>query len=565
MFFSFRSKLFAISVALLAVFVLGVGIYLHQTLKGWTESRVQADLKSRTQLIVNALDDGGASGASAAEFVQSLGGVNDPRVTLIAADGSVLADTHLSQAKLDDAENHAGRPEFRAAVDDELGLSQRYSTSVDAEMLYVAMPTADDEAVVRVALALSDVDEALAHLRLLLLIGVFLGLGAAIFMSSVASRLMSKTLNDVLARTRTEQAQVTEKSVEHGSLREITKELEETLELLASQRNRFRAVLDGMSEGVVATDEELTIILSNRAVGRLLQSELDDEAGSLRDWLPDDKVEALVNSEEASVEFDVTTSARRHIRVRATRRPDSSGFILVFHDVTAIRQLETMRRDFVANVSHELRTPVTIIQANAETLLDGAIEAPEHARPFTEGIHRHSERLSRLIADLLDLSRIEAREMDFDSDSLRLATVLDQVVVDMVSDTEDAEVQIDNQIDGDLKVWADGDALEQVLINLLGNAIKYGGSAVTVEVDARQRGEMVLVEVKDNGPGVAPEHRERVFERFYRIDEGRSSKMGGTGLGLSIVKHMVSSMGGEVGYRAGADGGSIFWFTLSSG
>ena len=155
--------------------------------------------------------------------------------------------------------------------------------------------------------------------------------------------------------------------------------------------------------------------------------------------------------------------------------------------------------------------------------------------------------------------------MDFDLESLELATVLDRIVVDIGGDTESTEFRIESHLDGDLTVWADSDALEQVLINLLENAIKYGGSTVTVEVDARRRGESVLVEVRDDGPGVAPEHRERIFERFYRIDEGRSSKLGGTGLGLSIVKHMVGSMGGEVGYRAGTGGGSIFWFTLAAG
>lgn len=564
-FLSFRSKLFAISLLLLALFVASMGLYLHQTLGGWTESRIETDLQSRAQLIVNALDFSDDTARQIA-LIGALGEEEAQRITLVAADGTVLADTHLSSAEIETVENHAGRPEVRAALEDGFGLSRRHSTSVDTDMLYAALPTAESDAVVRVALPLDDVDEALSHLRLLLIIGALFGISAAIFMSSLASTLMSRTLQNVLDRARSNQpspASGAESST--ASLQQLTQHLELTLDELAEQRNRFRAVLNGMSEGVVATDEDLMITMSNRTARRLLQIDVDPDADpgqtSLRRWLPADVTKSLVEDQEDSVEFNVTTPAHRWIRVRVTPRSDPRGYIFVFHDVTAIRQLETVRRDFVANVSHELRTPVTIIQANAETLIDGALDDSDHALSFTQGIHRNAERLSRLIANLLDLAQIEAGEMDFDLQPQKLSTTLAQIVDEMRRYADVEGTQIHCSVPDDLEVYADRDALEQISFNLLENALKYGGDGL-IEVTARRRDTAVLIEISDEGPGIAEELADRIFERFYRVDGGRSSKTGGTGLGLSIVKHLVRSMDGEVGYRMRDGGGSIFWFTL---
>lgn len=565
MFYSFRNKLFAISLTLLALFMLGGGIFLHESIRGWTESRIQTDLTDRAALIAEGID--AVSGyMTPAEYIDQLEKPHNQRVTLVDDTGTVVADTYLDEADFPPPGSHADRPEVRAAADGTLGLSTRHSDSVDVDMLYAAIPLGDEQAVLRVAVPLKEIDEALSHLRMLLFFGALLGIGVAIAMSSIASAMMSQVLHRVVERARRREPNEgsdsgESPSAEWMSFDAVEDQLEETLELLVSERNRFRAVLDGMNEGVIAIDDREEITLSNRAAGRLLETDEITEGSPVDDLLPDGVTEQLIDDETDSVEFEVASQPPRTIHILATPRPDSAGHIFVLHDVTTIRRLETMRRDFVANVSHELKTPVTVIQANAETLLDGAIDDPEHARSFTEGIHRNAERLSHLIGDLLDLSRIESGQVDLEVESLSVADVVDRAVDDVSRRLDDAPA-IDSRVDRQLDVRADFDALYRVVLNLVENAVKYGDGKRPVEIDAHREDDTIVVEVGDDGPGIDEQHRDRIFERFYRVDSGRASDRGGTGLGLSIVKHLVDSMNGDVGYRAGDDGGSVFWFSL---
>lgn len=581
MFFSFRSKLFALSVALIVAFLAVTGTYLHQVLKGWTETRIEEDLETRSQLVGNALvhlDEG----KSSMDLLEALSESNSQRITLIDLDGRVIADTHLSAEKLREVESHESRPEFQAALTDGYGRAQRHSTSLNTDMLYAAVLPVDEGPVVRLAVPLKDVDQVLDHLRLLLIIGGFFGLGVAIFMSSFASSLMSRTLQNLLAKNRASTASLAmgeenSQISQSRSLREITGALDDTMASLARERDQSRAILDGMSEGLVATDQELQIVLSNHSAIELLDTQKSPKGRHLRDFIPSDflasLLEELQTTGQADGEFDLRTppltepspggslgTAPRRIHARATIRPDG-GIILVFRDITALRRLETIRRDFVANVSHELRTPVTIIQANAETLLDGALDSPEHARRFAEGIHRNSERLARLIGDLLDISRIEAGQRNFEFADLQLRQAAQRAAEATLTDETRRELSM--EIPEDWRVVADAGALDQILINLLDNAVKHASPGGAIEVRAHRQDEMVVIEVADDGPGIDKIHQDRLFERFYRVDEGRSTEMGGTGLGLSITKHLVTSMNGELGYRPRDDrNGSIFWFSL---
>lgn len=564
MFYSFRARLFAISAGLLGIFMLGIGVYLHEAIRGWTEERLGQDLEARAQLLVETLEADNDVGA--AELVGRLEATDDQRVTLIGEDGRVWADTHLDGSELEEADNHADRPEIQTALGGETGLATRHSESVDIDMLYVAVPLVESPGVLRMSVPLEEVDDALARLRVVLVVGGLIGIGVAIFMSSVASRMASRVFQRVLDRTRRRKRRVdppedlsVPDEIDGASPAELAERLEQTLDLLVSERNRFRAVLDGMNEGVVATDEDLEITLSNRTAQQLLDTGGSLEGAGVDEVLPPEVIEPMVDRETDSVEFETEGPPTQQIHVQATPRSDSEGWILVLHDVTTIRQLETMRRDFVANVSHELKTPVTVIRANAETLLDGAIEEPEHARSFTEGIERNARRLSELIADLLDLSRIESGETDLEVEPVELADVAREVFEDVRRRFEDVP-GFESSIDPSTRVIADPDALRRVVSNLVENAVKYGEGARPVELTAELRDDVVVCEIRDDGPGLAEEHRDRIFERFYRVDDGRSSDRGGTGLGLSIVKHLVDQMGGEVGYRV--DDGSVFWFSL---
>ena len=234
--------------------------------------------------------------------------------------------------------------------------------------------------------------------------------------------------------------------------------------------------------------------------------------------------------------------------------------LLLLRDVTDARRAEATRRDFVANASHELRTPVAAVRAAAETLLSGAVEDPAAARSFVEIVARHAERLARLTSDLLDLSRIESRQWQIEQSPVDVG-LLSRQVVDLVAPEAHAkELSIRTKVPEGTRVRGDARALEQVLVNLVENGVKYTGEG-TVTVDAEREGEHVVLSVSDTGPGIERHHLPRIFERFYRVDAGRSREQGGTGLGLAIVKHLVQAMGGEVGVESG-EGGSRFWVRL---
>jgi two-component system phosphate regulon sensor histidine kinase PhoR len=246
---------------------------------------------------------------------------------------------------------------------------------------------------------------------------------------------------------------------------------------------------------------------------------------------------------------------------RATQQADG-GVVVVLDDVTEVRRLERVRKDFVANVSHELRTPISVIKANAETLLEGALDDPPAARRFVEGLYRHADRLGRLVSDLLDISRLESGRRELAEEAIPLAEVVDDVVESLLGEAAAKGVVITSVVSDEIEVQVDPKALEQVFFNLLDNAIKYSPRGSTVELVASVQPDGVRVEVRDDGPGIDPKHRERIFERFYRVDPGRSREMGGTGLGLSIVKHLVESMSGELGVEPRRPRGSVFWLRL---
>jgi len=227
-----------------------------------------------------------------------------------------------------------------------------------------------------------------------------------------------------------------------------------------------------------------------------------------------------------------------------------------------MRRLENVRRDFVANVSHELRTPVAVIRANAETLLAGAKDDPVMGPKLIDGLHRNAERLARILADLLDLSRLDAGQYRMDLSTVAVKAVTEQSLTAVEPQATAREVTIDVEIPDDLTVRADPKALDQIFVNLIDNAVKYTRAKGHVWVAARAEDAHVRIEVRDDGPGIADKHRERVFERFYRADPSRSREAGGTGLGLSIVKHLAESMGGAVGVEPNTPNGSIFWLKL---
>jgi len=354
-------------------------------------------------------------------------------------------------------------------------------------------------------------------------------------------------------------------SIEIENLKQVQRRA--SLQLQAQQK----ALLDSMVEGLLVLDGRGRISLANRAFATLFGVTVDIRGRTILEAVRLHELAELLDQlgtqqEVLGTELRLSRPVDRWVQVNGAvvcgADGQRQGTVLVFHDLTRIKQLEDMRKDFVANVSHELRTPLSLIQGYVETLLDGAKDNPEVETRFLQTIERNTGRLRRLIEDLLVISELESGRLRLNPQPVALNSVVRKVFEDFKARAEAAELELRNQAP-ELTVHADPDRVEQVLSNLVDNAIKYGhdGSAITVGAQA-QAGGVVEVFVRDDGPGIGPEPLSRLFERFYRVDKARSREQGGTGLGLSIVKHIVQCHGGKVRAESQPGQGATFFFTL---
>ena len=380
------------------------------------------------------------------------------------------------------------------------------------------------------------------------------------------------TLRDLVKRTRDVVRDPSRRVSTEGPAGDEVRELAEWFNFLADdahkshralarERMLLAAVAEGLTQGVIAVDGEHRIELLNDAARKMLGVTSSPVGEPLIDFVRVPELFDLIDSDvAATAEVQLPNTPRALIRT--ARKWGGDGRVLLLEDVTAMRRLETVRRDFVANVSHELRTPVAVIRANAETLIAGAKDDPVIAGKLIDGLHRNAERLARILADLLDLSRLDAGQYRLEMSAVPVQPVIEQALTAVEPQAAQRKVTIQVEIPAALAVRGDPKALDHILVNLIDNGVKYGRPAGNVWVAARPVGDDVRIEVRDDGPGITDKHRTRVFERFYRADPSRSREAGGTGLGLSIVKHLVESMGGEVGIEPNVPHGSIFWLRL---
>jgi two-component system phosphate regulon sensor histidine kinase PhoR len=340
----------------------------------------------------------------------------------------------------------------------------------------------------------------------------------------------------------------------------------------AQVRAQQQAVFNSMVEGVLVLDESSKVQLVNRSLEKLFSLAADARGQTIIEAFRLPELADLVKRlrQECSMQsytLELPGMEERWVEVNAAAVLDRDGIqrgaILVFHDLTRIKQLERTRQEFVANVSHELRTPLSLIKGFVETLLEGAKNDPEKATRFLQTIEKHTDRLTFLIEDLLTISRLESGQIIMNLHPVDLHEETQRVAEDLKSRADGKQVTFDNQVPEGLRAHADADRLQQVLFNLIENAIKYGRPSGRVVIGGSAIGDgKVELWVRDDGPGIPAEARERVFERFYRVDRARSRETGGTGLGLSIVKHIVQAHGGEVWLKSELGEGTTFHFTL---
>jgi two-component system phosphate regulon sensor histidine kinase PhoR len=513
------------------------------------------------------------------------------RLTIIAPSGKVLGDSHENPAVMDD---HSTRPEIQEALRTGRGSSIRFSPTLGRQMMYVATVLREQNApvvVVRVASSLAQVDKALHSVYVHVLWAGLVVAAVTAVLSLLVSRRISRpiaAIEQVAQRfaggeldVRVPTPDSVELAVLADSLNKMAAQLAERITTITEQRNELGAVLSSMVEAVLAVDNQGRIVSVNPAAAELLGIEPAQVQNrhmeevirnvDLQEFVRQTLAGVLPEETDISLPINGGRSFSLHGACLTDARGRRRGAVIVLNDMTRVRRLENIRRDFVANVSHELKTPVTSIQGFVEALVEGDVQDPAQVRKYLNIVARHASRLNAIIEDLLTLSRLEesgARRGGTQGPaSLRFTSspvkpVLEEAIHLSSVQADERRITIDLACPNDLEARVNPPLLEQAVMNLIDNAVKYSAEGSRVRVTAGQHEDEVTIAVRDEGCGIAPEHLTRIFERFYVVDKSRSRKLGGTGLGLAIVKHIMQAHGGRVSVESTPGKGSTFTLHL---
>lgn len=565
----FRS--IAIPYVILALFLLIVlELYLSDAVKQNYIANLQDSLLKQARLIAGQIP---SSPSGLDDFCRQFKEKTGARVTIINSTGKVLGD---SDERSESMENHADRPEIRDADIKDVGTSIRYSATLQKNLLYLALAfTSNTEKnFLRLSLPIHDIEASILSLRMRILIPSLTALCIAILIGLYQARKITRSIEDMteyskdITRGNFRKRLFVEEKGELSDLgqniSEMAKELHTKLDQSIEEQQKLEAILRNMSDGLVLTDTKGRIIMSNTAIRDLFGIQADIEGKTLTEGLRRaDLMEAVEvvshGKEKISLEIEIHEPKERYLMTTAAPfsiKGELSGVVFTFHDITRLRKLEEVRKDFVANVSHEIKTPITAIKGFAETLLEGALDDRDNARKFLETIQNHSERLNSLVSDLLTLSRIELGDIKLEKTAVNLDTTIESVLATLKEKARAKGLFLKREIaPGCSEIMADRDRLIQILLNLVDNGLKFtekGGVTIKVNseklnVESEEKDpelqNIIKISVEDTGIGIPRKHLARLGERFYRVDRARSRELGGTGLGLAIVKHLVIAHG----------------------
>lgn len=583
----FLWKLYVSYLALLVLSIAIVGMlvarHTSQTIHDTVRDTLQTQAFLLRQLALQVLD--ASDPQSFSPDLRNLGATIGTHITIIRPNGTVVADSEDDPSRL---QNYARRPEIVAARQrDTTGTDIRIGPRLGESTMYLAQPVRrQDELLgyIRTAMPLTPLHERLVYVWRTVIIA---GSGAAVigllcnvlFARQVAHPLQRMTdMATQLAGQYAPQPVFMRSKDEIENLSNafdrMAHNLRDRMETIIKDRNQLLTVLGGMVEGVIAVDKHECVTHMNQAAGTILQVNPDMSIGK-HVWEVT-RVRAVIetlgstidDADNITCEVHITQPQELTLKLNASPLRDSRGAlvgaVMVLHDVTDIRRLENIRRDFVANVSHELKTPITTIKGFVETLRDGALEDREHAARFLDIIASNGDRLHAIIEDLLSLSRLEQTEQI--AGLVRRETVLRHVIDTAMQDcgakAASRQVTVTTACDPNLQISVNASLIEQAIVNLLDNAINYSKAGSTIHIAASRQGDEVTVCVQDEGIGIPQEHLPRLFERFYRVDRARSRERGGTGLGLAIVKHIAQVHGGQVSVVSRLGEGSTFILRL---
>lgn len=514
------------------------------------------------------------------ETLKRLGAVTNTRLTIIAPDGSPLADSLENPAHMD---NHLSRPEVRQALLEGIGVSERFSATVNTAMKYCAIRIEHGGEVLGFARAAAHmvlVSRQLARSRNSVLLGALTAAACAMGLALVAARAYARPVREMTAMAQSIASGRFDRLVHSAGRDEIADlaealnamsfQLQERIGALAKERNELRAILAGMAEGVVAIDTADRLLHLNELAAEIMGADARTAPGrpiwevarvsGIADALADAKSgkaqrkrEIAIPREEGDRIIELNASPLRGID------DEIVGGVLVIRDVTELRRLEAMRKDFIANVSHELKTPLTAIRGLVETVIDDERMDAETQKRFLIKARNQTDRLAALVSDLLNLGRLESDAASMEKHPFDLRKSVEESLSGMKTLAAEAEVCLKMEApDSPVMVLGDEEAIRVVVDNLLSNAIRYTPKGGLASVRVSDTPDGPLLEVSDTGIGIAPKHQSRIFERFYRVDKARSRELGGTGLGLSIVKHIVNAHGGQLALQSALGQGSVF-------
>lgn len=540
----------------------------HQIHSSITEQTTH-DLAGEARLVAAQWKPGVAPDALADEAGVATG----HRITLIDSTGQVLGDSEFDGPALQSLENHNSRPEVNGARKNGVGFVSRMSPSTGEEQRYVAVKAPNG--VARVSVTTKAIEEIFARARGGVIAAGLISFLLATVLALLFSRAVSKPITDLrdvaksLAAGELRRFPALAAPGEVGDLADaiyrLAEQLEARLSALAAERSVLTGLVETLNEGVIAISPEHEVVRINETGQRLLSIERSPPFAM--DFLPREAtLRSAISRAMSGTETEPEEVVIGDNTLSLTARPlVNGGAVVALFDLTPIRKLEAVRRDFVANVSHELRTPLTIVGGFAETIQDPEVPADKRAE-FATAILSNTQRMQRIVDELLDLSRIESGHWKPRPEAVRLADLANEVFGRVGATAKSRTVTLKTRIDPEAAaVYADRTALEQILLNLVENAVRHTseGGPITIETTPAENG--VELTVSDTGTGIPPEHLPRIFERFYRADSGRARESGGTGLGLAIVKHLVEAHGGWVGAESVVGTGTTIRIFFPSG
>ncbi len=579
-----------IGIVLLVLFAMG--LFLSSALRGVLSDRITDELEvqaalTREFLLVELPETDRFSHKLIDGLVDRLGETGKVRLTFIGKDGTVWGDTERDGVSLIEMNDHLSRPEVQKAIMHGYGMTERESATTQTEYRYFTLPIERDGESIgfcRVAMPMETINTALSNQRRMLLYATIAGSVLAIIFGILSTGAIVKPIRRLTQITQSIAAGETTSKVEVKSNNELgqllknfnlmTDRVQKQIDNISVENQRLESILNNMNEGVLLVNNASEMTYANPAAIDMLNLPAMYAGKALIEINRIPELQALLSESEqtssvAFAEIRLANLQESESEVTIVPVAAKSGYVIVIHDVSHVRQLERIRADFVANVSHELRTPLTTIQGYAETLLSSESKKSKKRKDFIVKILNHSNRLSRLVSDLLELARLESGDVELKVAPCHFSTFYEQIMDVFEPVLEESELVLKWDIPDELpQVNVDRQLFMQVFVNLIDNAIKYTPDGGEIEISANihptntESADELVVHIKDSGIGIPLESQSRVFERFYRVDTGRARKMGGTGLGLAIAKHILLRHNGRIWLESELGQGTVFYFAL---